>query len=228
MFGAKFIGDDGTVQIDEEFVCWTFKSKATVYPTIDHFYGSRLYDIVVTSAEMPMIAISVPGTSDFKGASVFKIDKVGTTWTFKVLSFHNTATDFSFTYYVFDRPTTVTSSGFGLLIRDASGKATFNAEQPVMSIVGVGSGLTVPSGKTYAVVSTAQMQYSESIVWDTNTLQDFYYYVYTMNFWKTNGVVTTFDVDLDGGATPGQGPNWGYENYGNDSTNPLIIDVTNL
>jgi hypothetical protein len=166
--GFQSINDSGTYQITDSSPNIQFKSKATVTMSASRYlggtfaYGSILfyyYDVVVTSAVNPMVAISC---TDYVGTQLVSIS--GSTWTYRIVA----ATAVTFTYYIFDQVLSSTSPGYGLEVYNSSGSIIFSSMSKNLNMkayIGAftyytpsgnaayyGSSTTMTSGATYAVV----------------------------------------------------------------------------
>lgn len=149
-FGFLAKGDAGNVQIDEKYANLMFASKATV--TSD---SSRKYRITVTNAVSPIVLLrSTSGNVAWAGTVN---PSVGTFY----LEIRTQSASQSFDYWVFDRPNNVSLPSFGLLVKNSSGQVVYRSDKKPLKVVQIISlnysnypSITVPSGKTYAVVSS--------------------------------------------------------------------------
>lgn len=227
--GFQCFTDNGTVQIDENFVCSSFRLGGTITATLGWDYPpNRYYDIVVTSATFPMIAL----TSASAYVTIAGISVSGTTWTFRVLVVGG---DYTFQYYVYDKPVAPTGPGFGFQVFKPDGDLVWDSNQSVMPYVGViaaGNNYVGASGRKYAFIHTSHIE----AYYDTNidTLGSYYtYWSFSIGAHRrtSNGIEYTNTVFSSGGNTGTQGPDPFYPGLGgNGFTNPfvLILDVTDL
>lgn len=138
--GFQSLSSSGTFQITDSYFNLQLKTKATVTMTATTYdggtqdYGEVLfyyYDIVITNAVAPMIALSCTNY-----ISVINLTISGSTWTYRVAA----GTGVTFTYYVLDRG--VTSTNFGLAIYDSSGNLSFSSADKNIDIKAFITGLT--------------------------------------------------------------------------------------
>lgn len=192
---------------------------------IDYYY----YDITVNNATNPVIAIRPTA------CTVARLSISGSTWTFRVFASSNE----TFTYYVFDAPTT--SGNFGLEVYNSSGELQFASSRkpfkPIQLITTTaGDGIkttTLSSGTTYAgvIVSPGVNAFGYSQIGDPKAdppTNDESEQVYELgSFTIADNVITTSIYSIQ----------WYYQFRGDDYTiyvtggssqqQILIIDVTN-
>jgi hypothetical protein len=235
--GFQCINDYGVFQIDDTYKNIQLKTKTNVTSMtqvntgsipdgkIDYWY----YDIVVTSAGNPVIAIN-GNTTQY--VSVGSLNISGGTWTFRVFS----DVDADFTYYVFDNPTS--SGSFGLEVRNSSnevqyssGLGPFRVTQKIVTPTLSGGTTTLPSGKTYAIVF-ARPGYSSfgfsnppppcQDPPDPGSCEQYYY----LGAAKLNGVTLTTDY-FTWFQQARNDDQCGFMS-GSDDQELYVIDVTNL
>lgn len=238
--GLQVINDSGVFQIDDTYKNLQLISKTAVTTMTQvasgsmsaGLYGYWYYDIVVTSATNPVVAL---GGNASNWLIVGAVNISGGTWTFRVYS----DSDVDFTYYVFDVPTT--SGSFGLEVFNSSGalqytsgRYPFRPVQLVTAVIGDGEKTTtLASGRTYAIatVATGRTAAASSSVGDPKipTPDECSQYHYIGGF-KINGVTLKQVM----GAV-----NW-YQQYRSDSYEcglisgyegeiaVLVVDVTNF
>ena len=166
--GFQSINDSGTYQITDSAPNIQFKSKATVTMSASRYLGGSFttgailfyyYDVVITSAINPMVAVS---STSYIGTQLVSIS--GSTWTYRIVA----ATAVTFTYYIFDQVASSTSPGYGLEVYNSSGTIVFSSMSKNLNIQGFlggftyytpagnaayyGSTVTMTAGPTYAVV----------------------------------------------------------------------------
>lgn len=217
-FGFKSIGENGTIQIDENYPSISLLGKGTFTPTTPYGLRARVGTITL-SGDMPLLAIrATPQTGvGRKGATVIGISRSGQNWTFTILVFNDYATkDWSIQYFHYARPPN-TLSGFGLVVKDSTGLVTYNSNYPAMNL---------SAGGTRAFVAMSLVNYSENPIWDTEEQREVISYGYsTTVYWVDGANVVTYVADIETGEALSP-PSLGYENFGYDQ-GFLSINVTN-
>jgi hypothetical protein len=145
-FYAK--NDHGTMLVDENNPSLSLRLKST--PSV----GSTLVNVDVTSAEFPVLATRSAAPSYQDAASWIG---GGTTRRFQIRSAHNASAQ-TIECFVYDRPI-ASSSTAGLVIRDASGRVTFDALGKYGRVAAVYDGhgtFTGTPGRVYAAIPMAK------------------------------------------------------------------------
>lgn len=237
---------NGSTQIDDTHFCLSLKSKGTATATITHPTSEpatktlRYVDVVYTSPDAPVFAIQLPETTPIMCAGVIAISRSGNVWTFRVGVMGQSGQNFSFNYFIYDRPDWITSGGSGIALRDASLKPIFNSNQPVMVVRGQQSG-SYGSGRSYAFACIGVINYFHEVF--DNTPEGFIS-TETMRFdgayCTPTGVQrvssTLWGALWNGETSPRFSPGAGLNGWGGGDVNGFIdygdtvfsvIDVTN-
>lgn len=224
-FGAQIFGSDGKLQIDETFFNLSLKGSGTATANIGYGDFNKLYNLVVTGATMPLVALRVTrnpaNPNQGRGATIIQTTRSGNTWTFTILVYNNLQNDYSFQYWVYDKPPAGIPTGWGIWLGNGPGNTNFLNGSPILDF---------SAGTTHAFLAASGVDYQENYVFDTNTLQDIYYYSYTANIywcWEgSGGQATGAGTQIIGGAQYGQPPNYGYESAGGGGNDFIQVNVT--
>jgi hypothetical protein len=150
------LNDNGDIVIDEEYRNFALHAKGTATMGSSDIGGTAaIYavSIAVTGCTTPMLALK---SANY--VSVIGVGVSGSTFTYEIYS--NTAS-FTFDWYVFDVPE-VPADTFGFAVYNAVGALVFHSSNKAMRVVrsddaGTGGtgGITLTSGRTYAVIQSA-------------------------------------------------------------------------
>lgn len=230
--GFYCLGDDGAVQIDENYFCMSLRAKGSSNGGVGWDYASagQYTDIVVEGATYPLVAVhSIDCRTAIIGTS-----KVGNTWTFRVLAFPFPGGNWFFEYYVFDVPLNkpTNQAGFGFEVRNASGQIVWDSQQPIMPLVSLSAVQGLPAGRKYAYICASRIEANYDTIIDTfGEPYTFWNFEIDMCASTGSGVIQG-SVTLAAGGTEGQtGPqpfSPGLSGGGIASPTLLVLDVTNL
>lgn len=161
-FGAKFINDSNTIQVDDTFQNYELKTSGTISVPAYGSYGTITY----TGSTKAIVAIRPQDGYGVAICSVVYNSSTGVkTWRF----WTNTAC--SLDYYIFDAPDQSTPlPTYGLVLRDTAGTITFRSDKKYMRVVGMHSILSstgsfsqqYDTSKSYAVVMTGDTLYTDN------------------------------------------------------------------
>ncbi|UAK25870.1 hypothetical protein [Sphingomonas nostoxanthinifaciens] len=152
--GFEVVNDRGVQIVDEHYVCLALRAQGAATANIGTGIGTIQYvDIGYAGADVPLLVIYKPqrnGRGD-EGACIMGARRNGDgSWTFRVACFGSPSVvggiDYSFSWYVFDRPPVV-SSGAGVEVYGPDGGIVFSSIWRPMKIVGSGQIMGLPSGK---------------------------------------------------------------------------------
>lgn len=230
--GFQAFQPDGTLQFDSNSsFCMTFKEKATVTASNlwDADCTAYYYDLVVTGTT-PLVALRSTGSIY---TTLLGVAKSGTTWTFRILTWGTGSQ--TFTYYVFDRPngTASASAGYGLEVYDDTGAVVWTASQKPLRLVFGADLANLPSGPTYAHISSTLINQS----WSNDTEDGVVFFsvwaIYAEMFVCTTTGVTQATVTVGSGTKPGANNeprplSSGINGGGYQNTERFVIDVTNF
>lgn len=142
-YEAAFYNDAQTVQLDDQTPCMSLVARGTTNP-----WGGTYFP-QITNGINPLLAIRPTNIS----AAIVGVGKNGSTFNWEITTMgspRNNGSNWSFDWYVFDRPNpTPSTSGWGLELYAGNGQVTYTSKQGPMSIAGVGHG-TYNGGRTYA------------------------------------------------------------------------------
>jgi hypothetical protein len=238
--GFQAINDSGVYQIDDTYKNLQLITKASVtamtqvntgilYSGLTQYW---YYDIVVTSATNPVVALNGNAT---QWLIIGAVNISGGTWTFRVYS----NADVDFTYYVFDVPTV--SGTVGLEVYNASGQLQFTSgrypfrvQQGVTTVAADGDKVTtLTSGRTYAIATIYPGRAAVSgfevgdpkIPTPSYCMQQHY-----IGGFKLNGVTLTTNLAPVLWYDQYQGDDWdcGLVTGSDDAQRVLVLDVTNF
>ncbi len=136
--GLRVRNNASSLVIDENFFNFALISKQTLQfnggtaGPVSGGYGNQA-KVTISGLDTPLVAAraSVPWTVSRR------IRNSNGDWEFGFISAHGAGATPSDTIeiFVFDRPKLLTSGGAGLIVRDASGKPTFDSRQKYMRVV---------------------------------------------------------------------------------------------
>ena len=170
--GFRAVTAAGVVQIDESHLCLSLRAKGSATASIAHTMSQgatwllRYRDLTFTSADAPIVALRVTEANQYTG--VIAVTRSGNVWTFRILVIGQATNSFQFQYWIFDRPSAPSVSGFGLIVRDAANRVVFNSNDPVIRVVGQAPG-DYGAGRTYAFAYSSVINYFHEIVDNTPT-----------------------------------------------------------
>ena len=161
-YGAKFVNDSGTIQIDDTFQNYELKTAGTISVPAYGSYGTVTY----TGSTKAIIAIRPQNGFGVVIRSVVYNSGTGIkTWRFW------TDTACNLDYYIFDVPDQTTPlPTYGMVLRDAAGQITFRSDKKYMRVAGMHSILSntgsfsqqYDGSKSYAVVLTGDTLYTNN------------------------------------------------------------------
>ncbi|WP_321866768.1 hypothetical protein [Paraburkholderia tropica] len=142
-YGFKVIGDSGSIQIDDTYANLAVIGSGTV--SLSNGWGSNNMawygDVSVDvgdSTSYPLIGWNGGNGSSYVVCLGHTIS--GTVHTWRLLTINSNGTlsgegPMVINWYVFGRPT-VSSNGYGLRVRDANGRVTFDSGNHYMTVIG--------------------------------------------------------------------------------------------
>jgi len=186
-YGTRFVNDSGTIQIDDTFQNYEFKTSGTISVPIYADYGVVTY----TGSAKAIIAIRPQSGFGIVIRSVGYNNTTGVkTWQF----WTNTACTMD--YYIFDVPDQLTElPAYGMVVRDAAGQITFRSDKKYMRVAGMHSILSdtgsfvqqYDSSKSYAVVLTGDTLYTNN----QRTIIDKWGVYHIWDMWFFNVFITS-------------------------------------
>lgn len=151
--GFEVVNPSGVVLVDENYVNPVLRTWGNGWaggsPSFDYPPGGVLFtDITYSGGSAPIFVVykaGIAGRGDF-GAGVFgrSYNAATNTWTFRVLVTDKNGADYSFQYYIFDRPVPVPSGG-GVEVYNGAGQMVFSSLFQPLSTKKYSTAL--PSGK---------------------------------------------------------------------------------
>jgi hypothetical protein len=237
--GFQVVDEYGVTVVDENNVCLAFREKGTRtannaapfwVPSSSVYYD----DVTYTGGDAPVFAIHKPfvnnGRNDH-GAGLWGVgyNSSTNTWTFRTIVTANPnwgPVDYSYTYYIFDRPKVTATNGAGIEIFDANGGIVFSSHFQQLKMKPEGT--TLPAG-TYAHTYAANV----TLINDTRDEMDSfgnirYWFVYTANV-STFACTTTGIVSAGISSSNEGSDTWqpsGIESNANGGS--LIVDAGDL
>jgi hypothetical protein len=142
MTGIRLINDNNVVIVDENYVCLALRQWGNGWannpPNFNYPPGGvGIQDITYTGGTAPVLAIykNVPVGRDDMGAGVIgrAYNASTNTWTFRIMVTERYGQDYSYSYYVFDRPL-ATILGVKVNVFDGAGRCVFsNRDYPMIT-----------------------------------------------------------------------------------------------
>nr|WP_313631902.1 hypothetical protein [Brevundimonas naejangsanensis] len=239
--GAQIFTDNGAIQIDGDYaaLCLRQTGRATLtnlHATASNAIGVKARTVDVTysgqSGSTPLFAMSKTGAAGEYG--VIAVDRVGNTWTFRVIGDERFPT---FDYFIFDKPSP-NPSGAGFEVYSETGDITFSSfyrPLEVRGFIGSLSGSTsVSAGRQYAVAFSGYI--GETLNEETNSLgQRWWHWQHDLVVaGVANNVASISHHMINGGSERNDQqqptlprPSGGLANWGAGS-GALVIDVTDI
>ncbi|GLV22019.1 hypothetical protein TomMM35A_18720 [Sphingobium sp. TomMM35A] len=232
----------GSVQIDNSYRNLGLLSKFTITTNAAGYSGiGRVATFLVSMPddEAPVVGFSC--SDDF--AFFDGVTRSGNDWTFRIgVGGTSGYPDRTFTIYVFGRPQGSVAPGWGMRVRDASGRVTFDSRFKYMKVHSVLTGsygtanppgafngapygdgnlpsLTMTAGRSYCVLCSRTAHY----VWNEGTGQG--WEAYCLGVKIAGSALSTANLYKDGGF----GANYITTAFiDRRDYNLVVLDVTNL
>lgn len=148
-YGFRVIGDSGSVQIDAEFASLAVRYKYT----LTDGGGPYNWQYVTVACETPVVACRCVGGRG--GMTAYASNGDGT-WSFS-FSVESGAT---LTVYIFDRPQPVSAPpNYGLIVRDALGRTTFDSRCNYLRPVGIVSSADIDTDAAWSSTGSGNYVY---------------------------------------------------------------------
>lgn len=237
--GFQVIGASGVIQIDQYFSNLALIAKGTLtlgpgtppFGAFGEHYSCAATVNLSTDLEFPIIAIKSTDAAIClaQWSSTANSGGVSTQWTAGFYAKYDQAGK-SFTYYIFDRPKPIASTG-GLEIFDGDSKLLFNSNYKYLKIAAIATyqysegpkTVSLPAGREYAAVIVAPCRTALGYKLGDNTLMDDRTYFGTV---MTSSSCIISNVTTSHTHIASTGPA-AYTNTGMVGS-MLIADVTNF
>ncbi len=219
----------GVIQVGESLHLMSLTAKGTATANVLRGIGALLkYVDIAYVGDTPLLAFRPTSGMACLIAATRTGSAPNYNWTFRVLVWPSLG-DYSFTYYIFDRPKPSLSTG-GLESYDATGKMIFSSTQSLMKIAGKNQ-IGLPA-RTYAASMSGRIWFDQTTETYTNgemeTFSQFYCEFAAVYSTGANIVQQTIwgDVSPGGGGNVPQ-PSGDLGSWGLASQ-CLVVDVTGL
>jgi hypothetical protein len=176
--GIKIINDYGTILIDDTSPTLSLRKKVVATSSGNDYLGQ----VSLANAETPIVVIAPQVFSSALGQTM---DGTTMTWSGRREFGYPVAT--SLTAYCFDRPAAPAASSYGLVIRDANGRVTFDALQKyacLAEVMTTNDTFYGKNGHAYAGLIVGSIFKDETIVDPVNS-------AYRIRRQWTTGIKTT-------------------------------------